>query len=118
MLLSVKVILRKVIPVKVIKVSVDGSLHVIDIRPSFDKIREIVGGAVDTVRLFSDVVTYIKRFPEETDKFNKKLQAIKGDVLITGGRGSYLMGLTDEQIQNIKQIFNDSGGAADGKSRV
>lgn len=95
---------------KVIKVSVDGSLHVVDIRMDFDKIREILGGPVDTIRLFQDVVTYIKRFPDETDKYNKKLHGVKGDVLIIGGHGSYLTDLTEIQIKNIQTIFNDCGG--------
>lgn len=103
---------------KVIKVSVDGSLHVIDIRMDFDKIREILGGPVDTIRLFSDVVTYIKRFPEETDKYNKKLHGVKGDVLITGGHGSYLTDLTEIQINDIKRIFNGAGGVSNGTRRI
>ena len=90
---------------KAIKICADGSLHVINIKPSFDKIREIIGGPVDTVRLFSDVMTYIKRFPLENDKYNKSIHGVKGDVLITGGKGSYIMELTDEQIENIKALF-------------
>lgn len=103
---------------RAIKICADGSLYVINIARSFDKIREILGGPVDTVRLLCDVITYIKRCPDEADSYNKKLHLIKGDVLITGGRGSYLDDLSDEQIENIKLIFNDSGGIPYGKSRV
>ncbi len=90
---------------KAIKICADGSLHVINIKPSFDKIREIIGGPVDTVRLFSGLMTYIKRTPLESDKYNKAVHGVKGDVLITGGHGSYIMELTDEQIENIKALF-------------
>lgn len=90
---------------KAIKICVDGSFHVINIARSFDKIREILGGPVDTVRLFSDVTTYIKRRPDETDKYNKKVHGVKGDILITGGRGSYLDDLSDKQISNIQAMF-------------
>lgn len=94
---------------KAIKICADGSLHVINISPTFDKIREIVGGAVDNIRLFSDVMTYIKRYPLETDKYNRSVHGVKGDVLITGGRGSYIMDLTEQQINDIKALFNGGG---------
>ena len=90
---------------KAIKIDAEGRLYVINISPTFDKIREIVGGAVDNIRLFADVMTYIKRYPLETDKYNKAIYGVKGDVLITGGRGSYIMELTDEQINDIKALF-------------
>ena len=87
------------------KICADGKLCVINIAPTFDKIREIVGGAVDTVRLFTDVMTYIKRYPVESDEYNKSIHGVKGDVLITGGKGSYIMDLTDQQINDIKALF-------------
>lgn len=91
---------------KSILINTNGDLKVIDIRPDGEKIREILGGPVDTIRLFSNAVTYIKRFPEETDKFNKKIHGVKGSVLITGGHGSYFSDLTEKQISDISLIFN------------
>lgn len=90
---------------KAIKIDSEGRLYVINISPTFDKIREIVGGAVDNIRLFVDVMTYIKRYPLETDKYNKSVHGVKGDVLITGGKGSYIVDLTDQQINDIKALF-------------
>ena len=93
---------------RAIKIETNGSVHVVNIPRNFSAVRDAVGGVLDTIRLFSDVVTYIKRSPGENERFNKKVHGVKGPVLITGGQGSYLEDLTEKQVKDITLMF---GGA-------
>lgn len=90
--------------IKVLKICCDGKIKTEWIPPSVKYIRLILNGPIDTVNMFNGVVTYIRRQPNNLDK-NKHFPSITGDVLITGGQGSYLSDISDEMLSFITNLL-------------
>ena len=90
--------------INVLNVCADGTLLVLKIEPSVEAVRRELGACIDNIKLFTDVQTFICRMPNDFPE-NALLPGIRGDVIITGGRGFYLTGLTDERISELFKLF-------------
>lgn len=90
------------IPVLILKS--EGTILKSYILPSIDSVRLLLKGTVDNINLFTDVQAFIRRDEKEL-KSNVFVPGVYGDILLTGGKGSYLTGLTVEQETNILKLF-------------
>ena len=90
--------------IKVLMASADGELDELLIEPSIVDVRRELGAAIDNIKLFTDVQSFICRSPNDRPE-NVFIPGVYGDVIFTGGRGSYLAGLSDEKIAFLKKIF-------------
>ena len=88
--------------ISVLKVCADGEFEELVIEPSIVDVRRELGAAIDNIKLFTDVQSFICRLPNECRE-NVLMPGVYGDVIFTGGRGSYLAGLTAQQIDNLKK---------------
>ena len=92
--------------ISVLKLCADGSLLKLWIRPSIEEVQLQLGGAVDTVRVFTGIQTFIRRLPDVHElEENICFPGIYGDVLFTGGQGSYLAGLSLAQMSSLCKLF-------------
>lgn len=101
--------------INVLNVCADGTLEVLKIDSSVEAVRRELGACIDNIKLFTDVQSFICRLPNDFSE-NVLLPGIRGYVIITGGRGSYLTGLTDECISNLFKIFGKE--YSHGKARL
>ena len=83
--------------INVLKVCADGTLEKLWIQPSVLDIRLELSAPIDNINLFTDVQSFICRQPNQLSE-NILLPGVYGDVIFTGGRGSYLAGLSLEQM--------------------
>lgn len=102
--------------INVLKLKAEGQLFSFYIHPVADEIRRLLGGPIDNIELFTDVQTFIRRLPNDL-KENVFVPGVHGDIIITGGKGSYLDGLTTQQMLNLKNIFGREC-VNDGKARL
>ena len=79
--------------IQVLQLTAEVRIHKVHIKPSVDDIRTILKGPVDTVKLFTGVQSFIRRQPNELEE-NKLVHGVYGDVVFTGGHGSYIAGLS------------------------
>lgn len=93
--------------INVLKVCADGEFEELLIEPSIVDVRRELGAVIDNIKLFTDVQSFICRLPYECRE-NLLMPGVYGDVIFTGGRGSYLAGLSPRQMSDLKKIF--SGG--------
>ena len=102
--------------IRVLKLTAKGEFIVIWIRPKVEDLRQLVGGAVDSVKLFINVQSFILRTSEEHElEENVYFPGIYGDIVFTGGHGSYLAGLTASKMAQLVQIFKGEV-VSDGKA--
>ena len=98
--------------INALKVCANGNLFGVWLSPNIESVRKELGGSIDNINLFTDVQTFIRRTPNDL-KVNVFVPGVNGDILITGGKGSYLTSLTEQQLINLTGIFRkerDKGG--------
>ena len=78
--------------INVLLAKADGKLESVYIDATVDEIRKLLGGPIDTVTLFTDCLTYIRRQDADLCQ-NPFMNGIYGDILFAGGKGSYLTDL-------------------------
>ncbi|MBR2024590.1 MAG: hypothetical protein IKA02_02135 [Clostridia bacterium] len=94
--------------IRVFRVTADGRCLLTYIPRHVDAIRNLLGGELDTIRLFSDknLTVYIRRVNKNvTFELNKKLHGVFGDVVICAGRNGYIEDLSDKQYSDLIKIF-------------
>ena len=102
--------------ISVLKVTAKGELILIWISPDVLELRRALGGPVDTINLFTDVQTFIRRTPNELEE-NVCVHGVSGDIVITGGHGSYLASLSAQQIYDLTRMFRKEK-TSHGKTRL
>ena len=90
--------------IRVVKVTAKGVLYSKLISSDVEALHRELGGPVDNIKLFSDVLTFVRRQPNDLHE-NKLMPGVFGDILFTGGKGSYLSGLSQAQVNNLALIF-------------
>ena len=102
--------------ISVLKMTAKGQFIPIFIRPDVEDLRHELGGAVDNVKLFADVQSFILRTSKNYElQENVYLPGIYGDIVFTGGYGSYLADLSADKIAQIIRKFKGEV-VSDGKA--
>ena len=102
--------------ITVLKLTAKGEFVITWIRPDVEDLRHLLGGAVDNVKLFTDVQSFILRTSENHElQENVYVSGIYGDIVFTGGYGSYLADLSASKMAQLVQIFKGEV-VSDGKA--
>ena len=102
--------------IRVLKITAKGEFVITFIPPHTDALRKELGGAVDTINLFTDVQSFIRRTSEKHDlEENVYVPGIYGDIVMTGGSGSYFAGLSEDKIKLLIRLFKGEE-SSDGKA--
>lgn len=92
--------------IRTIQVTASGELLTVYIDRSFYAVRELIGCALDTINLgIKNTVAYICRDLRTDKPFNKFVPGVRGDILITGGHGSYLTDIPADAIVQVYKLF-------------
>lgn len=100
--------------INVLKVTTKGELIQMWIYPDVAELRRALGGPVDTINLFADVQTFIRRTPNELEE-NVCVHGVSGDIVITGGHDSYLACIPADKMACLINLFRKER-AKDGKA--
>ena len=92
--------------IRVFRVTADGRCLLTYIPRHINAIRELLGGPVDTIKLFTNMTSYIRRF-DKNDNLdpNKKVHGVYGDIVICAGRNGVINDLTDKDYSDLIKIF-------------
>ena len=90
--------------INVLKVTAKGELIQLWIPPDVLELRRALGGPVDSINLFTDVQTFIRRVPNDLEE-NVCVHGVSGDIVITGGHDSYLAGIPAEKMSYLIKLF-------------
>lgn len=90
--------------INVLKVTAKGELIQMWILPDVLELRRALGGPVDTINLFTDVQTFIRRVPNDLEE-NVCVHEVSGDIVITGGHDSYLAGIPAGKMSELLKLF-------------
>ena len=102
--------------ISVLKLTAKGEFVITWIRPDVEDLRHLLGGAVDSVKLFTDVQSFILRVSENHElEENVNVPGIYGDIVFTGGRGSYLADLPADKMAVLIRLFKGEV-VSDGKA--
>ena len=92
--------------IRVFRVTADGRCFLTYIPRHIGAIRNLLGGDLDTINLFTNLTSYIRRDDKNaTLEPNKKVHGVFGDVVICAGRNGVINDLTDKDYSDLKKIF-------------
>lgn len=98
--------------INVLKVTAKGELIQLWIVPDVLELRRALGGPVDSINLFTDVQTFIRRVPNDLEE-NVHLHGVRGDIIITGGHDSYLAGIPAGKMSELLKLFRKERANSD-----
>ena len=92
--------------IRVFRVMADGRCLLTYIPRHIGAIRNLLGGELDTIKLFTNFTSYIRRVDKNAQlEPNKKVNGVFGDVVICAGRNGVINDLTDKDYSDLKKIF-------------
>ena len=92
--------------IRVFRITADGRCHLTYIPRHISAIRNLLGGDLDTIKLFTNFTSYIRRVDKNAQlEPNKKVHGVFGDVVICAGRNGYIEDLSDKQYSDLIKIF-------------
>ncbi|MBP3494927.1 MAG: hypothetical protein J6K52_01850 [Clostridia bacterium] len=102
--------------INAVQLCADGRILSVWLDSTVESIRDCLGGPVDTIKLFTDCLTFVRRDTRNELPENKQIPGVYGDVLVTGGHGSYIIGLPYVKKENIIKMFKSKIGVQHGKT--
>ena len=92
--------------IRVFRITADGKCLTTYIPRHINAIRNLLGGELDTINLFINLTTYIRRVDKNIKlEPNKKIHGVYGDVVICAGRNGVINDLTDKDYSDLIKIF-------------
>lgn len=97
--------------IRVFRVTADGKFLLTYIPRHIGAIKNLLGGELDTIKLFTNMTSYIRRVDKNAHlEPNKKVHGVFGDVVICAGRNGVINDLTDKDYSDLIKIFCNKKG--------
>ena len=101
--------------IRVFRVMADGRCLLTYIPRHINAIKNLLGGPVDTINLFVNMTSYIRRVDKNVKlEPNQKLHGVFGDVVICAGRNGVINDLTDKDYSDLVKKFCQKGDTNNG----
>lgn len=96
--------------IRALRIMADGTLRLMYLYTTISAVRDVVGTPLDNINLgVSNTVAYIKRDLRGELPENRRLPGVHGDVLVTGGNGSFMDNITADSVNEIKRKYHLKG---------